>query len=85
MEQVPRVMAGQVEGVVNAARPNRVKNRTLDSVQGQIGTPTLPVAGVPERAVAGAEAVKGPAVVCSRLVEQQSWTKKLECGTGNAQ
>lgn len=85
MGRVPRVMASPVEGLVGAARPNRAKNRTLDSVQGQIGTPTLPVAGVPERVVAGAEAVKGTAIVCSRLVDKQSWTKKLECGTGNAQ
>ena len=70
MEQVQLETVSPVEGLVGAARPNRAKNRTLDSVQGPIRTPTLPVAGVPAEAVAGVKAVKGAAVVCSGLADK---------------
>ncbi|NVM21560.1 MAG: hypothetical protein HWN68_07255 [Desulfobacterales bacterium] len=59
MERVPLAKAGQAEGLVGAARPNRTKDRILARVQGQIGTPTLPVVDVP----AGAAEVSGAAVV----------------------
>ena len=65
MEKVPRATASPVEGLVGAVRQNRPRDRTLTSVQGEIGTLTLPVANVPAGAVAGARAVQGAVVVCS--------------------